>query len=111
MDMTTRKRTVQVGARRVVLTIGPDQQEGEVARDQRGNVIDDDYVETVLQEINVAKAPPGRPSLGEGTSPLVQFRIPREVKAAVDEAARIRGVSTSQWLREAVEHELHHRAS
>jgi predicted HicB family RNase H-like nuclease len=95
----------------VVLTVGSDQQPGEVARDQRGNIIDDDYVDTVLQEINVAKAPPGRPSLAEGTSPLVQFRIPREVKAEIDEAARARGVSTSQWLREAVENELHHHAS
>jgi len=108
--MTKKTRTVQVGDRRVVLTVGPDQQEGEIARDQRGNVIDDDYVDTVLQEINAAKAPPGRPSLAEGISPLVQFRVPREVKEAVDRAARVRGVTTSQWLREAVQHELQHHA-
>ncbi len=50
-------------------------------------------------------------TLAEGKSPLLQFRVPHEVKAAVDEAARAGGVSTSQWLREAVEHELHHQAS
>lgn len=109
--MTTRKRTVQVGDRRVVLTVGPDQQPGEVARDQRGNIIDEDYVEAVLLEINVQKAAPGRPSLAEGKSPLVQFRVPAEVKEAVDAAARDQGVSTSQWLRVAVEHELHRHAS
>lgn len=109
--MTTRSRLVRVGASRVVLTVGPDQREGEIARDQRGNIIDDEYVDAVLQEINVAKAPPGRPSLAHGPSPLVQFRIPGETKAAIDQAARVRGVSVSQWLREAVEHELHRHAS
>lgn len=108
--MTKKKRTVQVGDRRVVLTVGPDQRDGEIARDQRGNVIDDDYVDTVLHEINVAQAPPGRPSLAEGTSPLIQFRVPREVKEAVEQAALDRGMTTSRWLREAVEHELHHHA-
>lgn len=109
--MTAKKRTVRVGSRRVILTVGPDQYVGEIPRDQRGSVIDDAYAETVLREINVAKAPPGRPSLAVGTSPLIQFRVPQDIKSAVDAAARDRGVSTSQWLRDAVEHELHHRAA
>ena len=109
--MTSKKRNVRVGGRQVVLTVGPDQQPGEVARDQRGNIIDEDYVATVLREINVAKAAPGRPSLAEGKSPLVQFRVPPEIKEAVESAAKDRGVSTSEWLRAAVEHELHRPAS
>jgi hypothetical protein len=100
-------RTVDIDGRPVTLTAGPDQRPGELARDRQGNVIDDGYVTTVLEEIATAKAAPGRPSLStHGVSPLIQFRIPREVKDAIDAAARGRGVSTSQWLRHAVEHEL-----
>ncbi|MGH9039385.1 MAG: ribbon-helix-helix protein, CopG family [Acidimicrobiia bacterium] len=44
----------------------------------------------------------GRPSLGSGTSPRLQFRVPPDLYAAAEERARAEGRAVSDIAREAL---------
>ncbi len=90
-----------------VKIIGPDiNLEEEVILDSKGRRVDQSYIELAMQEVEEELAKrAGRPSL-TGTSahsPHVSFRIPPELKARAEEAARERGTTVSKLAREAFE--------
>jgi hypothetical protein len=89
------------------IVIGPDVNlEEEVILDSKGRRVDQSYIELAMQEVEEELAKrAGRPSL-TGTSahsPHVSFRIPPELKARAEEAARERGTTVSKLAREAFE--------
>jgi len=93
-----------------VKIVGPDVDlEKEVILDSKGRRVDQSYIEQAMQEVEEELAKrAGRPSL-TGTSahsPHVSFRIPPELKARAEEAARERGTTVSKLAREALEHFL-----
>jgi hypothetical protein len=93
-----------------VKIVGPDiDLEKEVILDSKGRRVDQSYIEQAMQEVEEELAKrAGRPSL-TGTSahsPHVSFRIPPELKARAEEAARERGTTVSKLAREALEHFL-----
>ncbi len=95
----TRKNAVRI--------LGPDVNlEEEVILDSKGRRVDQAYIELAMQEVEEELAKrAGRPSL-TGTSahsPHVSFRIPPELKARAEEAARERGTTVSKLAREAFE--------
>lgn len=95
----TRKNAVRI--------LGPDVNlEEEVILDSKGRRVDQSYIELAMQEVEEELAKrAGRPSL-TGTSahsPHVSFRIPPELKARAEEAARERGTTVSKLAREAFE--------
>ena len=90
-----------------VKIIGPDiNLEEEVILDSKGRRVDQSYIELAMQEVEEELAKrAGRPSL-TGTSahsPHVSFRIPPELKARAEEAARERGTTVSKLAREVFE--------
>ena len=90
-----------------VKIVGPDiDLEKEVILDSKGRRVDQSYIEQAMQEVEEELAKrAGRPSL-TGTSahsPHVSFRIPPELKARAEEAARERGTTVSKLAREAFE--------
>ena len=90
-----------------VKIVGPDiKLEEEVILDSKGRRVDQSYIELAMQEVEEELAKrAGRPSL-TGTSahsPHVSFRIPPELKARAEEAARERGTTVSKLAREAFE--------
>jgi hypothetical protein len=90
-----------------VKIVGPDiNLEEEVILDSKGRRVDQSYIELAMQEVEEELAKrAGRPSL-TGTSahsPHVSFRIPPELKARAEEAARERGTTVSKLAREAFE--------
>lgn len=95
----TRKNAVRI--------LGPDVNlEEEVILDSKGRRVDQAYIELAMQEVEEELAKrAGRPSL-TGTSahsPHVSFRIPPELKARAEAAARERGTTVSKLAREAFE--------
>lgn len=95
----TRKNAVRI--------VGPDVNlEDEVILDSKGRRVDQAYIELAMQEVEEELAKrAGRPSL-TGTSahsPHVSFRIPPELKARAEQAARERGTTVSKLAREAFE--------
>jgi hypothetical protein len=90
-----------------VKIVGPEiNLEEEVILDSKGRRVDQSYIELAMQEVEEELAKrAGRPSL-TGTSahsPHVSFRIPPELKARAEEAARERGTTVSKLAREAFE--------
>jgi hypothetical protein len=79
--------------------------------DANGNPITEEYVAEVLAEAEAGYDPEqlrpvGRPSLagiGGGHSPRVTFRVPDDLRARAEAAARARGCTVSQLAREALE--------
>lgn len=90
------------------ISVGPDEQPGDVVRDSAGQVVDDDYVARAVAALHRRR--PGRPSLDQHDSPTLRFRVPAAVKAAVANAAAAEGVNQSEWLRSVVEDALSARA-
>jgi len=74
----------------------------EVVRDKRGRRITNAYVESLVE----AARKPGRPSLSEGRSPAVAFRLPRELRQKAEALAEREGKTISQLAREALESRL-----
>jgi len=84
--------------------ISPTIGRNEVIRDSRGRVVDDAYVDRAVEDALDYVRGRGRPSLSEsGESPLLRVRVPRELDAAVRDAARASGESVSDWVRHALE--------
>lgn len=86
---------------------GPDiELSGEVILDRSGRRIDQAYVDRAVAEVedDLAKRA-GRPSLtGQSEhSPHISFRIPPELKARAEQAAREQGTTVSKLAREAFE--------
>ncbi|MEI8082444.1 MAG: hypothetical protein WCI74_11430 [Actinomycetes bacterium] len=105
------KSVIPIGDSRRGVTVEPDGRPDEVLRDADANVLDDAYADQAAADVDayVAKNRGGRPSLGgqEGSSPLIQFRVTSEQRAAIVQAARRSGVRPSEWLRAVVEQALH----
>ena len=83
--------------------IGPDVDLAkEVILDERGRRITPQYVKRVVR----AARKPGRPSLEEGRSPAIAFRLPRELRRRAEALAASEGKTVSQLAREALESRL-----
>ncbi len=83
--------------------LGPDVTDDEVLRDSRGRLIDDDYVARAVEDAHQQLQGRGRPSLSSsGESPMLRVRLPQELSAAVDQAARKAQTSRSEWVRHAL---------
>lgn len=86
--------------RKISPTIG----RNEVLRDSQGRVVDDEYVDRAVEDALDYVRGRGRPSLSDsGESPSLRVRVPRELDAAVRDAARASGESVSDWIRHALE--------
>ena len=89
---------------------GPDVDlEADVVIDSDGRRIDQAYVDEVLTAARIVlEKRAGRPSLtGKAEhSPQVTFRIPPEMKAKAERAAREKGTTVSNLAREAFERYL-----
>ena len=80
--------------------IGPDVDlQTQVVRDRRGRRINQRYADGVVE----AARKPGRPSLGEGRSPAIAFRLPKELRNQADSLAAREGKTVSELAREALE--------
>lgn len=53
----------------------------------------------------------GRPSMGEGESPRISLRVPRELLERVEAAAEAAGVPWQEWIRKALERATKARSS
>jgi predicted HicB family RNase H-like nuclease len=73
--------------------------EHEVVRDKSGRRVTDKSVDELVR----AARKPGRPSLKDGRSPSIAFRVPADVRAKADKAAAREGKTVSQLAREALE--------
>jgi len=76
----------------------------EVVRDKRGRRITEKRAAEIAEEA-LAQVRAGRPSLS-GTrkaSPQIAFRVPDELQARAAAKAKARGMSLSQFAREALE--------
>lgn len=86
--------------------LGPDIPDDEVLHDSQGRVVDDDYVNEVVEDFHRRQDARGRPSLsgaGEpGESPMLRVRLPRDLAEAVDRAAKKAHTSRSEWVRRAL---------
>jgi predicted HicB family RNase H-like nuclease len=72
----------------------------EVLRDSMGRVVDDVYVESVVEDAVRKARKRGRPSLSEsGESPLLRVRISPELDEAISRAAEAAGESRAEWVR------------
>ena len=79
--------------------IGPDVDlETQIVRDRRGHRITKDYVDRVVE----AARKPGRPSLGDGRSPAIAFRLPNGLRKEADALAAREGKTISELAREAL---------
>jgi hypothetical protein len=77
---------------------------GEVLRDSRSRVVDDEYVDRAVDDALAQVRGRGRPSLSDsGESPLLRVRVSRELDAAVRAAAQDSGASVSEWVRRVLE--------
>ncbi len=91
--------------------LGPDVPDEEELRDSRNRLIDGAYVDAAVEEAIEQVRGRGRPSLSKaGESPLLRVRLPRDLDAAVSDAARRAGASCSEWVRRVLD-EAVHRAS
>jgi CRISPR-associated endonuclease/helicase Cas3 len=76
---------------------------------QSGKTISEAMIEELADEAEVGydlsqaeRRPVGRPSLGAGTSPRLQFRVPPDLYAAAERRAREEGRPISDIAREAL---------
>jgi hypothetical protein len=74
----------------------------EVVRDKRGRRVTNADAARLIE----AARKPGRPSLAEGRSPAVAFRLPRELRKKAEALAEREGKTISQLAREALEARL-----
>lgn len=89
--------------RGVRYVLGPDIPDDEELRDSRGRLIDDAYVDRVVADAHRRMQARGRPSLSaSGESPMLRVRLPRDLAAAIDRAAREAKQSRSEWVRHAL---------
>lgn len=107
--METNPKQFVVGPGAVVEDVDLDQEEvhlpdGSRLTEQRA----EELAKEALAEIRRRNLVPGRKSLSGGTapSPRVQFRVPENIRDAVEERARAEGKSVSALAREALEHYL-----
>lgn len=86
---------------------GPDVKRGEKIYDSKGNLIDDAYIERAVEDAH-RQLGRGRPSLTApgAVSPEIKARVPAELKARVERAAKKQGKSTSAIVREALQRHL-----
>ncbi len=83
--------------------IGPDVDlEKEVVRDKKGRRITNAYVDRLVETARK----PGRPSLENGRSPAIAFRLPRELRQRAEAVAAREGKTVSELAREALESRL-----
>lgn len=87
--------------------LGPDVQPQEKVYDSKGNLIDENYIDSAVEDVH-RQLGRGRPSLTAPgkTSPEIKARVPAELKLRVQQAARERGESLSDFVREALERQL-----
>lgn len=71
----------------------------EVRRDKQGRRIDQAYVDELIE----TSRRPGRPSLAEGQSPSIAFRVPPALRQRAEEVAAREGKTVSELAREALE--------
>lgn len=87
-------------AKRTHYVPGTDVPKDEVLRDSQGRVVDDEYVDSAVQDAVQKVRGRGRPSLSEsGESPLLRVRLSRELDEAVRRAAENAGESRAEWIR------------
>jgi hypothetical protein len=87
--------------------LGPDVKPEEKVRDSKGNLIDENDIDSAVEDVH-RQLGRGRPSLtapGKG-SPEIKARLPAELKLRVQQAARERGESLSDVVRDALERRL-----
>ncbi len=90
--------------KRTAYTLGADVPADETLRDSKGRVVDDDYVDSAVEDALAIVRGRGRPSLSQsGESPLLRVRLSRELDEAVRKAAEVAGASRSEWVRHALE--------
>lgn len=98
-------------SKNVTYRLGPDVPDDEELRDGQGRAIDEGYVDAAVAEALEQVRGRGRPSLSvTGESPLLRVRLPRELDAAVTDAAKRAGASRSEWVRRVLD-EAAHRVS
>jgi predicted HicB family RNase H-like nuclease len=87
--------------------MGPDVKTEEKIYDSKGNLIDENYIERAVEDVH-RQLGRGRPSLTAPgkTSPEIKARVPAELKRRVQQAARERGESLSDFIRGALERQL-----
>jgi predicted HicB family RNase H-like nuclease len=87
--------------------LGPDVKPGEEVYDSKGNLIDENYIDRAVEDAH-RQLGRGRPSLTAPgrTSPEIKARVPAELKLRIQQAARERGESLSDFIREALERQL-----
>jgi hypothetical protein len=87
--------------------MGPDVKPEEKVYDSKGNLVDENYIERAVEDVH-RQLGRGRPSLTAPgkTSPEIKARVPAELKRRVQQAARERGESLSDFIREALERQL-----
>lgn len=78
--------------------------DGEVVRDGQGRRITEDRAAELAEEA-VVRVRAGRPSLSGArkSSPQIAFRVPDELQARAEAKAKARGMTVSQFAREALE--------
>ncbi|MFC9693532.1 CopG family transcriptional regulator [Kribbella sp. NPDC056951] len=76
----------------------------EVVRDGRGKRITEERAAELAEEA-VVRVRAGRPSLSGSrkSSPQIAFRVPDELQARAEAKAKARGMTVSQFAREALE--------
>jgi hypothetical protein len=87
--------------------LGPDVGPDEKVYDSKGNLIDQDYIDRAVEDVH-RQLGRGRPSLTApgSVSPEIKARVPAELKARVEQAAKRQGKATSAVIREALERYL-----
>ncbi len=87
--------------------LGPDVKPAEEVYDSKGNLIDENYIDRAVEDAH-RQLGRGRPSLTAPgrTSPEIKARVPAELKLRIQQAARERGESLSDFIREALERQL-----
>jgi predicted HicB family RNase H-like nuclease len=78
--------------------------EVEVVRDRQGRRLTEEQVSELADEA-VSRVRAGRPSLSGArkASPQIAFRVPDELQARAEAKAKARGMTVSQFAREALE--------
>ncbi|MDA8400146.1 MAG: ribbon-helix-helix protein, CopG family [Actinomycetota bacterium] len=87
--------------------LGPDVKPNEKICDSKGNVIDEKYMENAVQDVH-RQLGRGRPSLTAPgkVSPEIKARVPAELKLRLQQAAKDRGESLSDFIRKVLERQL-----
>ncbi len=79
---------------------------------ENGTILSDDQLETMAEEYEngawkgCGEVTLGRPRLYDEDMETVSFRIPHSYIAAIDDASCKRGITKSEFYRQAIENEL-----